>query len=75
MRRSAVNQIAQEGVPFSGLQMVGNWKGVTAPIECIDNVSKEYDDRMSMLDGEEIGLHPKKLKASGNYENEAGGVV
>ena len=77
MRRSAVTHLDEACVPIVGFQMEGNCKGVTAPIECMEHVSKVCDDRMSMLDEEEIGLHPEKLKASGNYgnENEAGRVV
>ena len=46
-------------------------------MELIDHTSKACDDKMSMLDGEEIGSPPKKSKSIGNYgnANETGGVV
>ena len=77
MRRSAATQLAEVGMPTTGSQMVGNWKGVTTPMEHVEHVSKACNDRMSILDREELGSPPKKLKASGNCgnANEAGGIV
>ena len=41
----------------------------------MENTNKACNDRMNMLDGDDLGSPPKKLKASRNYGsvNESGG--
>ena len=76
IRRLAVNKFAEAGASVTGLQMAEKWKRATTPMEHMEN-TKKCNDRMIILDGEELVSPPKKLKASGNYgnENEVGVVV
>ena len=55
--------------------MAGNWKGVTATMEHIEHAKKACNDRIDMLDGEELASPPKKQKSNGNYGNANEGVV
>ena len=55
--------------------MAGDWKGVTAPLECMENSNKSHEDCMSILDGEQTEIPTKNKKVSDNSCEGGGGVV
>ena len=53
--------------------MIGNWKGMSTPLEYVDHYNKYYNYCMSMLDGEESTSPHKKHKVGNNNACEGGG--
>ena len=81
-RRSAATQLAGAGTSVVGSKMAGDWKGVTNPLEHMEHSNKSCNDRMSMLDGEDVESPSKKQKFVSNTnefistsEDKGGGVV
>ena len=73
LRRSSATHLAEVVLFITGLQMVGNYKGVTTPMEHVEHSNWACTERMNMLDGEEQHSPPKKQKC--NNTNEGGGIV
>ena len=81
-RRLAAAQLAEVGASVVGLQMTGNWEGVATPLEHMEDSNKPCNDRMNMLDGEDMESPLKKQKCindanavSSTSEGKGGGVV
>ena len=62
MCRLAATQLDEVFISVAGSQMEGNWKDDTTSMERMEHASKERNERMIMLDGEELASPTKKTK-------------